>query len=89
MSTQPDPQAYRRVPVPHLPPEGPLRNVPAPREPSVVACSLCLRVDRNGTWVEAEEAIRELRSYELSAPLHLAPGLCDECGDSVRARRAA
>ena len=89
MSTQPDPQANRRVPVQQLPPEGLLQSVPTSRQPSLVTCSLCLRVDRDGTWVEAEEAIRELRSYELSAPLHLAPGLCDECGDSVRARRAA
>ena len=62
--------------------------MPAP-ELSVVACSLCLRVHRDGTWIEAEEAIRELRSYEFSAPLPLEPGLCDECGDGVRARRAA
>jgi hypothetical protein len=88
MSTQPETRAYRRVPRPQLPPEGFLKSVPAP-ELSVIACSLCLRVRRDGTWIEAEEAIRELRSYEFSAPLPLEPGLCDECHDRVRARRAA
>ena len=88
MSTQSNPRAYRRIPLPQLPMESSLQSVPAP-ELSVVACSLCLRVQRDGTWIEAEEAIRELRSYEFSAPLPLEPGLCDECRDSVRARRAA
>jgi hypothetical protein len=55
---------------------------------AVVACSLCLRVFHDDSWMEAEEAIRTLRSYELPAPLALEPGLCDECAESVRARRA-
>jgi len=89
MSTQPDPRTYRWVPVAQLPTEAVLQSMPAPEELSVVACSLCLRVQRNGTWIEAEQAIRELRSYEFTAPLPLEPGLCEECRDSVRARRAA
>jgi hypothetical protein len=55
---------------------------------AVVACSVCLRVFHDGSWMEAEEAIRRLRSYELPAPLALEAGLCDECTESVRARRA-
>jgi hypothetical protein len=88
MSTQPETRAYGRVPRPQVPPDSFLKSVSAP-ELSVVACSLCLRVYRDGIWIDAEEAIRELRSYEFSAPLPLEPGLCDQCGDSVRARRAA
>jgi hypothetical protein len=54
----------------------------------VVACSLCLRVLRgDSVWIEAEEAIRELRSFELPAPVALLPGLCTRCGDLVSARR--
>jgi hypothetical protein len=54
---------------------------------SVVACSLCLRVLRDSTWIEAEQAIRELRSYELPEPVLLEPGLCDQCSDVIQARR--
>ena len=53
----------------------------------VVACSICLRVRRETEWIEPEEAIRELRSFELQAPLPLAPGLCDGCSHDVAARR--
>ena len=89
MSIQPDPRAHRRLPLPQPFLEGVLQRVSAPRELSVVACSLCLRVQRDGIWIEAEEAIRELRSYEFSAPLSLEPGLCDQCRAIVLARRAA
>lgn len=54
---------------------------------SLVACSLCLRVRSGSVWIEAREAIRKLRSFELAAPPHLAPGVCDRCTDLVRARR--
>jgi hypothetical protein len=51
------------------------------------ACSLCLRVLRNDKWIQAEAAIRALRSYELPAPISLGPGLCDRCTDTLAARR--
>jgi hypothetical protein len=54
---------------------------------SVVSCSQCLRVLRAGVWIEAEEAIRELRSFERPAPLSLEPALCDECSSQVQGRR--
>jgi hypothetical protein len=88
MSTQFETRTHRRVPQPQLPTHSSLKSSPVPAL-SVVACSLCLRVHRDGVWIEAEEAIRELRSYEFSAPLPLEPGLCDECADNLRARRAA
>jgi hypothetical protein len=55
---------------------------------NLVTCSLCLRVQRGSTWVEAEHVIRELRSYELSTAPHLRPGMCDPCADAIFGRRA-
>jgi hypothetical protein len=56
---------------------------------SLTACSLCLRVWDGGGWVDADRAIRRLRSYELPTPVRLAPGLCDGCSDAIARRRAA
>jgi hypothetical protein len=55
---------------------------------SLVSCSICLRVLRGSEWIEAERAIRALRSYELAAPPRLEPGLCDACAESISRRRA-
>jgi hypothetical protein len=90
MTTQHDPRAHRRVILPRMLGDGvPSERLTAFEHESVVACSLCLRALRDGVWVEAEEAIRELRSYESPVPVPLEAGLCDECSDRVRARRAA
>jgi hypothetical protein len=51
------------------------------------ACSLCLRVLRGPGWVPAEQAIRELRSFECDAPPRLLPGLCAPCVESINGRR--
>ena len=56
--------------------------------PRLVACSLCLRVRRGSSWVEAEEVIRALRTYDLAGPPRLAAGICDHCTEAVCARRA-
>jgi hypothetical protein len=53
----------------------------------LVTCSICLRAQHAGGWIEAEQAIRELRTYDLSEPVHLKPGLCDECTDEIAERR--
>jgi hypothetical protein len=55
---------------------------------SLVSCSICLRVLRGSEWIEAERAIRALRSYELDAPPRLEPGLCDLCAHAIGRRRA-
>jgi hypothetical protein len=90
MTTQHDSRAYRRVALPQPLVDGdPSERMTELRNLSVVACSLCLSVLHDGVWVEAEEAIRELRSYESPVPIALEAGLCDECSDRVRARRAA
>ncbi|HEY2740723.1 MAG TPA: hypothetical protein VGI69_00915 [Gaiellaceae bacterium] len=58
------------------------------RNPSLVTCSLCLRVRRGSAWAEPESVITELRSYELETPPRLLPGICDTCIDDVLGRRA-
>jgi hypothetical protein len=54
---------------------------------ALIVCSLCLRVLRGSSWIEAEEVIRKLRSYELPALPTLLPGQCDDCYDAIRSRR--
>ena len=54
----------------------------------LVTCSLCLRVRRGSEWMEAERVISELRSFELSSPPRLQSGVCDDCAESIFARRA-
>jgi hypothetical protein len=56
--------------------------------PSLIACSLCLRVRRGSTWLEAEHVIGEIRSYELEVPPRLDPAVCDFCAESILSRRA-
>jgi hypothetical protein len=58
------------------------------RHAELAACSLCLRVHRGSAWVEAEDVIRELRSYELPTTPQLQPGICDSCADAILGRRA-
>jgi hypothetical protein len=60
---------------PYLPAEG------------LVTCSICLRVQRGSGWIEAVEAIRLLRSYDLSELVHLQPALCDQCRATIAERR--
>ena len=55
---------------------------------SLVSCSLCLRVHRDSDWVDARDAIRRLRKFEVPTVVHLEPGLCDECADLIDRRRA-
>jgi hypothetical protein len=69
--------------------EGLFQDAPDSRPQSVVACSVCLRVLRGDAWIEAEAAIRELRSFERPTALPLEPGFCAECSDRARARRDA
>jgi hypothetical protein len=57
------------------------------RDTDLVTCSLCLRVRRGADWVEPEEVITELRSYELVAPPKLLPAIFDACADAIFDRR--
>jgi hypothetical protein len=54
----------------------------------LTVCSLCLRVRRDSEWLEAEQVIRELRSYELEAPPRLHSAVCDFCAETIFGRRA-
>jgi hypothetical protein len=54
---------------------------------SLVVCTLCLSVLRGASWVEAEEVIRELRSFELPALPRLVSGRCDDCSEEIHMRR--
>jgi hypothetical protein len=60
---------------------------PIRAEIGMVTCSRCLRIQRGSSWIEAEDVIRELRSYELAEAPRLRPGLCDRCRDILSARR--
>lgn len=54
---------------------------------ALTVCAICLRVRRGSEWVEAEQAIRALRSFELRTPPLLLGALCDPCVHSLRVRR--
>jgi hypothetical protein len=53
----------------------------------LIACSICLRVLRGTDWVEAERAIRDLRSFALPTPPRFESALCDHCTESIDRRR--
>ena len=53
----------------------------------LVTCSLCLRVRQGSEWREAEQVIRELRSYELESPPRLHSAVCEVCAESIFSRR--
>jgi hypothetical protein len=55
--------------------------------PSFETCSICLSVLHNERWLEADEAIRALRTFERRSVPHLKDGLCDRCETDVRRRR--
>ncbi len=55
----------------------------------LVTCSICLRVRRGSEWREAEQLIRELRSYEFEAPPRLHSAVCEVCAESIFSRRVA
>ena len=59
------------------------------QQADLLTCSLCLRVRRGSEWREAEEVIRDLRSYELEAPPRLHSAVCEVCAESIFSRRVA
>ena len=54
----------------------------------ILACSICLRTQLHGDWLEAEDVIRELRTYEQPNPTRLLPALCGACETSIARRRS-
>ena len=54
----------------------------------LVACAWCERIRLDG-WVEAEDALRRLRTFEWPEPPSFSHGVCDNClGELVRRREA-
>jgi hypothetical protein len=51
-------------------------------------CSICLRVQRGKTWIDAARVISETRSYELADIPRLMSAVCDDCVDEILRRRA-
>jgi hypothetical protein len=64
-----------------------LRSVDDEVGMSLVVCTLCLSVLRGASWVEAEEVIRELRSFELPSLPRLVSGRCNDCSEEILLRR--
>jgi hypothetical protein len=54
----------------------------------LIACSICLRVQRGSDWVDAEDVIREIRSYELDESPRLHGVVCKDCAEAISRRRA-
>jgi hypothetical protein len=54
----------------------------------LVICALCLRVQQGSDWIDANQVIRELRSFEHEEPPRLNGVICDDCADSIFRRRA-
>ena len=54
--------------------------------PRLVACSVCLRVWEDGTWIEAGEVICRLRTFEHENVVRLRSSLCDRCEMELRLR---
>ena len=63
-------------------------NLVPRRRINLESCSLCLRVRRGSAWVNAEDVIRELRTYERVLP-RLQPCLCEDCATAILYRRAS
>jgi hypothetical protein len=53
----------------------------------LIICTLCLRVQHDSHWIDAERVIREIRSYELETVPRLHGSICDNCVDSILRRR--
>lgn len=86
---QPDRRRRRTAvrPAARVPGRAPLAEAGVPSRPTLVACSLCLRVESGERWIGAREAVRRFRTFELDQPPRLAPGICDSCRGEIDARR--
>jgi hypothetical protein len=57
------------------------------RHAELVTCSLCLRVRKGSAWIEADDVIRETRSYELPSLPRLRSAVCGDCAEAILDRR--
>jgi hypothetical protein len=65
----------------------PVPETGAQSRPTLAACSLCLRVQSDAGWIDARDAIRRFRTFELDQAPRLAPAICDACRAEIDARR--
>jgi hypothetical protein len=54
----------------------------------LIVCSICLRVRRGPEWLDAEDVIRDIKSYDDQLP-RLHGAVCSDCADAIARRRAA
>ena len=76
--------------------EGMCSAPPRPRRPArkerdghmikLIACSICLRVQRGSDWLEAERVIRDIKSYDDDLP-RLRGAVCNDCAELIVRRR--
>jgi hypothetical protein len=52
----------------------------------LIACSICLRVRRSSEWLDAEDVIRDIKSYDDELP-RLHGAVCDDCAEAISRRR--
>jgi hypothetical protein len=53
----------------------------------LIACSICLRVRSGSDWLDAEDVIRDIRSYDDDLP-RLRGAVCNDCAELILRRRA-
>jgi hypothetical protein len=53
----------------------------------LIACSICLRVQRGSDWLEAERVIRDIKTYDDDLP-RLRGAVCTDCAELISQRRA-
>lgn len=54
----------------------------------LTVCSICLRVRRGSEWADAEDVIRDTKSYDDHLP-RLHSEVCSDCVETIARRRAA
>lgn len=52
-------------------------------------CSWCKRIDVDGTWMEIEDAMRELDLFSQSVLPKLSHGICEDCRDKLEREASA
>jgi hypothetical protein len=52
----------------------------------LIVCSICLRVRRGSEWLDAEDVIRDIKSYDDQLP-RLHGAVCSDCAETIARRR--
>lgn len=54
---------------------------------NLTVCSICLRVLDGSEWIEPDELIRRMRTFERDAVPRLEAALCNRCSNVIQIRR--